>query len=127
VTLVPAAPNTWPGLESQRWELFDTENDPSECHDLASEHPETLQELIGLWWHEAGGTTPCRSRRAMPWRSSARGPQRRQRGRRARHRRLPGTAPWAFAGGTIHKAIIDVSGEQFADLAQEAQMAFARD
>ena len=29
-----------PTSPSQRWELFDTDNDPSECHDLADEHPE---------------------------------------------------------------------------------------
>ena len=28
--------------------------DPSECHDLAAEHPDKLQELIALWWVEAG-------------------------------------------------------------------------
>src|SRR5262249_60780332 len=28
--------------------------DPSECHDRASEQPDKLQELIGLWWQEAG-------------------------------------------------------------------------
>ena len=28
--------------------------DPSECHDLAAEHPDKLQELIALWWAEAG-------------------------------------------------------------------------
>ncbi|MBV8711263.1 MAG: hypothetical protein JOY56_05770, partial [Solirubrobacterales bacterium] len=39
----------------------------------------------------------------------------------------PGDRPWAFAGGTIHKAVIDVSGEPFEDLAAEARMAFARD
>ena len=39
----------------------------------------------------------------------------------------PGDYPWAFVGGTIHKAIIDVSGQPFVDLAQEARMAFARD
>ena len=39
----------------------------------------------------------------------------------------PGDRPWAFAGGTIHKAVIDVSGEPFVDLAEEARMAFARD
>jgi len=44
----------WAGYEKQRWELFDTEKDPSECHDLAAEQPNKLQELIGLWWAEAG-------------------------------------------------------------------------
>jgi arylsulfatase len=39
----------------------------------------------------------------------------------------PGDSPFAFVGGTIHKAVVDVSGEPFADLAEEARMAFARD
>jgi arylsulfatase len=39
----------------------------------------------------------------------------------------PGDAPWAFVGGTIHKAVIDVSGTPFVDLANEVRMAFARD
>jgi arylsulfatase len=39
----------------------------------------------------------------------------------------PGQRPWEFTGGTIAKAIIDVSGEPFVDLAEEARMAFARD
>jgi hypothetical protein len=39
----------------------------------------------------------------------------------------PGEAPWAFVDGTIHKCVIDVSGEPFVDLANEAAMAFARD
>jgi hypothetical protein len=39
----------------------------------------------------------------------------------------PGQAPWPFTGGTIHQALVDVSGEPFVDLAAEAQMAFLRD
>jgi arylsulfatase len=50
----PAAPESWPNFATQRWELFDTEKDPSECHDLAAAHPQKLQELIALWWAEAG-------------------------------------------------------------------------
>jgi arylsulfatase A-like enzyme len=38
-----------------------------------------------------------------------------------------GERPWEFTGGTIAKAIIDVSGQPFVDLAEEARMAFARD
>jgi arylsulfatase len=53
-SLSPAAPDAWAGYATQRWELFDTEHDPCECHDLAAQHPEKLQELIGLWWAEAG-------------------------------------------------------------------------
>ena len=50
----PAAPDMWAGYERQRWQLFDTESDPSECHDLAGEQPNKLQQLIELWWAEAG-------------------------------------------------------------------------
>ena len=54
----------WADYADQRWELFDTEKDPTECHDLAAEHPEKLQELIGLWWTEAGryGALPLENR-----------------------------------------------------------------
>jgi hypothetical protein len=38
-----------------------------------------------------------------------------------------GSSPWLLTGGTIERAIIDVSGEPFVDLAREAAMAFARD
>ena len=60
----PSAPDMWADYARQRWELFDTENDPSECHDLAAEQPEKLQELIGLWWREAGryGALPLENR-----------------------------------------------------------------
>ncbi len=39
VALSPAAPEMWAGYEKQRWELFDTVSDPSECHDLAGTTP----------------------------------------------------------------------------------------
>jgi hypothetical protein len=37
-----------------------------------------------------------------------------------------GDSPWPFVGGTITRVLIDVSGEPFADLAEEARAAFAR-
>ena len=36
------------------WELYNTSEDFSECHDLAERYPEKLRELIDLWWLEAG-------------------------------------------------------------------------
>ena len=39
----------------------------------------------------------------------------------------PGTSPWAFVGGTIHQAIVDVAGEPWIDLESELAGAFARD
>jgi len=40
-------------MDEQRWELFDTDNDPTECHDLAASQPERLKALQDLWWEEA--------------------------------------------------------------------------
>lgn len=54
VALSPAAPDAWADYATQEWELFDTATDPSECRDVASENPELLQELISLWWVQAG-------------------------------------------------------------------------
>jgi arylsulfatase len=53
-TVTPATPDAWGDFANQRWELFNTETDPSECHDLAEEHPHKLAELVALWWSEAG-------------------------------------------------------------------------
>jgi arylsulfatase A-like enzyme len=68
--LSPAAPDMWARYATQRWELFNTEEDPSECHDLAAQEPEKLQELIDLWWAQAGQMVRCRWRTAVPLRSS---------------------------------------------------------
>ncbi|HEY6814802.1 MAG TPA: arylsulfatase, partial [Croceibacterium sp.] len=35
------------------WELFNTEEDRAEAHDLSAEHPEKLKELQDLWLEEA--------------------------------------------------------------------------
>ena len=40
-------------FDRDRWELYHVDRDPSECHDLAGEHPEKLRELIERWWVEA--------------------------------------------------------------------------
>jgi arylsulfatase A-like enzyme len=63
----PAAPDAWAGYATQRWELFNTDDDPSECHDLADTEPEKLQELIQLWWAQAGqyGALPLENRNAV--------------------------------------------------------------
>ena len=66
-TAVPAAPESWGDFNQQRWELYDTTTDPSECHDLAADHPDKLQDLIALWWAEAGANQalPLESRGAI--------------------------------------------------------------
>ena len=57
----------WGDFATQRWELFNADADPSECHDLAEENPDKLQELVALWWAEAGkyGALPLESRDAL--------------------------------------------------------------
>jgi len=66
-SVTPAAPGAWGDFAGQRWELFNADADPSECHDLAEEKPEKLQELVALWWAEAGkyGALPLESRTAV--------------------------------------------------------------
>ena len=51
-------------FDQDTWELYDVRHDPTECHDLAAEHPERLRELIARWWAEAEryGVLPLDSR-----------------------------------------------------------------
>lgn len=44
-----------PGADfnTEQWELYHLSTDFSECVDLAADHPDRLDELIGLWWVEA--------------------------------------------------------------------------
>ena len=39
----------------------------------------------------------------------------------------PGTSPHAFTGGTIARAVVDVSGEHYVDLESEARMMMKRE
>ncbi|HEV8298726.1 MAG TPA: arylsulfatase [Acidimicrobiales bacterium] len=40
-------------FDNDVWELYHVDADFSECHDIARERPEKLQELVDLWWKEA--------------------------------------------------------------------------
>jgi arylsulfatase A-like enzyme len=57
----------WGHFNQDVWELYHTDIDPSEVHDLAAEHPDKLQELIHLWYSEAGanGAFPLDDRTAV--------------------------------------------------------------
>jgi arylsulfatase len=44
----------WGHFEDDEWQLYHTDVDRAELHDLAGERPEKLRELIGLWFAEAG-------------------------------------------------------------------------
>ena len=52
-TVHAASPAGWGHFDTDRWELFHIESDRSQCHDLAGEHPEKLEELKALWFAEA--------------------------------------------------------------------------
>ena len=41
-------------FDADHWELYHTDEDFSECHDLADTHPDKLRELVDRWWAEAG-------------------------------------------------------------------------
>ena len=42
-----------PALDDDVWELYDTNTDWSQAHDIAAEHPDKLKELQRLWLIEA--------------------------------------------------------------------------
>jgi len=52
-TVHPASPAGWSHFADDRWELFHIAADRSQCHDLAAEQPEKLEELKALWFTEA--------------------------------------------------------------------------
>jgi arylsulfatase len=41
-------------LDANGWELYHVAEDPAECHNLADQRPEKLQEMIARWYVEAG-------------------------------------------------------------------------
>ncbi|WPC72713.1 hypothetical protein [Vibrio porteresiae] len=40
-------------FDDDQWELFDTQADYAEAHNVAKQYPEKLKELQALWWKEA--------------------------------------------------------------------------
>jgi len=48
------APSDWSHFAEDTWALYHVEEDRSECHDLADQHPELLAELKDLWHVQAG-------------------------------------------------------------------------
>jgi arylsulfatase A-like enzyme len=52
-TVHAATPAGWSHFDADRWELFHIEADRSQCHDLAAERPDKLEELQKLWFDEA--------------------------------------------------------------------------
>ncbi len=44
----------WSHFNDDTWELYHTDTDRAELHDLAAEYPDKLRELVNLWFAEAG-------------------------------------------------------------------------
>ena len=44
----------WGHFNDDEWELYHTDVDRSELHDLAGEQPDKLRELVNIWFSEAG-------------------------------------------------------------------------
>jgi arylsulfatase A-like enzyme len=57
----------WSDFNSDTWELYHTDVDRSEIHNLADEQPDKLRELVNLWFAEAGanGAFPLDDRSAL--------------------------------------------------------------
>ena len=57
----------WSHFNDDEWELYHTDVDRSELHNLASEQPDKLRELVNLWFAEAGanGAFPLDDRSAL--------------------------------------------------------------
>ena len=41
-------------FSGETWELYQTDTDRAEAHDLAAEHPDKVRQLVDLWYVEAG-------------------------------------------------------------------------
>ena len=52
-TVHAATPAGWSHFDKDRWELYHIEADRSQCHDLAAENPDKLEEMKALWFSEA--------------------------------------------------------------------------
>ncbi len=91
-TMHPPATSNWGHFDQDRWELYHLAEDRSQTRDRASERPELLDELVALWWHEAGRLNglPLEDRTAVEVLTTPR-PQ--PSPPRERYRYTPGTAP----------------------------------
>jgi arylsulfatase A-like enzyme len=106
----------WGHFNDDTWELYHTDFDRAELHDLAAENPDKLRELVALWFAEAGanGAFPLDDRSAVEILSTAR-PQ--LTAPRSRYTYFPGTAPvpeWQAANtrnrSFVIGAVVDIPG-----------------
>jgi arylsulfatase A-like enzyme len=57
----------WSHFNEDTWELYHTDTDRAELHDLAAEEPQKVREMVNLWFAEAGanGAFPLDDRTAL--------------------------------------------------------------
>ena len=55
----------WGHFNDDEWELYHTDVDRNENHNLAEEHPDKLRELVNLWFAEAGANERVPPRRPL--------------------------------------------------------------
>jgi arylsulfatase A-like enzyme len=91
VTTHPAI-SGWGHFNDDEWELYHTDVDRNENHNLAAEHPDKVRELVNIWFSEAGANQafPLDDRSALEIISTPR-PQ--LTAPRDRYVYRPGTAP----------------------------------
>jgi arylsulfatase len=82
----------WGHFNDDQWELYHTDTDRAELHDLAAEQPDKLREMVNVWFAEAGanGAFPLDDRSAVEIMMTPR-PQ--LTASRTRYVYFPGTAP----------------------------------
>jgi arylsulfatase len=106
----------WSNFNDDEWELYNTDNDRSELHNLAAEHPEKVRELVNLWFSEAGanGAFPLDDRSAVEILNTPRPQLTRP---RDRYRYYPDVAPVPEAQAVnirnrsyVVGAVVDVPG-----------------
>ena len=55
----------WGHFNDDEWELYHTDVDRSELHNLAAEQPDKVRELVNIWFSEAGAQHRVPARRSI--------------------------------------------------------------
>ncbi len=110
---MPRRPPGWSHFDDDRWELFHIESDRSQCHDLAAENPDKLEELKALWFAEAAKYNGLPLARPEHPRDDARGGGRTWSATARSYVYYPGTAEVGIGRGGR-----DLRGRSFSVLAE---------
>ena len=97
----------WGDFNDDEWELYHTDVDRAELHDLAAEMPDKVRELVNLWFAEAGrnGAFPLDDRVAARDRARRRG--------RSSRRRASGTSTSPTCAEVPEKQAVNIRNRSF--------------